>query len=158
MKPDYSDKWLATATYSEDVRDVAVLQLDTKTTSAIRRAVEAWQSAAATYGSHDVTLNVDENFTYWSMALPTVWSKQTVTHRWQVMETTELAALAFAGEDGDLDSLISASLLEQEVIVSRTSLRVHGTLHVSLEATPKYQSGELGTTELPKEVMDWIMG
>ena len=158
MKPDLNDKWLACRVYGDDGYDIVAVQLDVKTASAIRRAVEAWRAAASAYGNEDVSLSVSENFAYWVMSVPTVWPESVVTARWQVIETTPIAALAFAGEGGDLDELIASSLLEQEVIMSNSDVRVNGPLHVRLEGRPKYQSGDFATPDFPKEVIDWIMG
>ena len=159
MKPDYTDKWLATQIYCDD-GDVyfCAIQLDQKTKSSIRRAVKAWHAAAADYGNEDVDLSVYEDKAYWVRSLPSVWEDVTVQVRWGLMDTSPIAALAFAGEDGDLNGLISSSLLSEEEIMASTKVLVEGGLRVMFNGRPKYKTGDWATPALPKEVVDWIMG
>ena len=120
----------------------------------------AWQAAATAYGNHDVNLNVHENFVYWVSELPSLWVEFRITNHWSVMEVNNLAALAFAGADGKIDELLAASLLEFEVIMgnSLTVAMLHDRMQ--FEGSEKYGggSGDVVTPQLPKEVMDWVLG
>lgn len=159
MRPDYSNKWLACRPFNTEQVSFAVIHLDRKVRAELVKVSEAWQAAATVYGNRDVHLNVHENFVYWVSGLPTLWADFKITNNWSVMEVNNLAALAFAGSDGKIDELLAGSLLEWEVVMGN-SLTV-AMLHdrVQFEGSEKYgANGDVITPQLPKEVMDWVLG
>ena len=158
MKRDFTNRWIVCRPFNTDQLEFAVIQLDDKVKAELARLSTTWEAAAAAYGNHDVNLSVHENFVYWVSELPTVWSEVKITNQWSVMEVQNIAALAFADTGGRLNELLSASLLECEVIMSNSRAVVHQRGRIGFEGQEKYgPEGETATPELPKEVMDWVL-
>lgn len=158
MRPDYSNKWIACRPFNTDQLEFAVIQLDGKVKAELKRLSETWDAAAAAYGNHDVNLSVHENFVYWVSELPTIWGGIKITNQWTVLEMDMVAALAFAGDEKRLTELLSSHLLECEVIMSDSRAVARQRAQINFEGQEKYgPEGEAATSELPKEVMDWVL-